>query len=218
MRALMVWIAAAIAAEPVGEMWIGHAIVAGKRAVPLLGKVEARTESWVLARVLRSKDGFQLEQRSCAVELSNPLGVRLFMNPGAAEKLPVIRLQYSRRADGRYYQMPATSGWGSEDVDRDGQPGLTVNLEAPICGGRLFVGVRTKSLSRGTVEADGSMIGELRAQIDQRVLGTEGACISVLADDSTESAAGTFAYVPTSTAATCATYSRDRWPVRAKEP
>jgi hypothetical protein len=201
-----------VAAEPSAEVWAGHAVVVGQRSVPIAGKVEATTESWVLARVVRTKDGFRIEQKSCAVELSNPLGVKLFMNPGAAEKLPAIIIEYVRRADGKYYQAPSTSGWGKEDVDGDGSPGLTVNVDAPICGGKLFVGIQTKSMSRGVMAADGVLRGEIKAQIAQDVLGSEGKCLGALADDADEAASGAFAYVPTSSTAACATLPRAKYP------
>lgn len=198
------------------ELWAGHAIVAGKRAVPFLGKVEAKTESWVLARVERTPNGFRLEQQSCRVELSNPLGVDLKMNPGAAEKLPPLIIEYVKRPDGKYYQAPSVSGWAEEDVDKDGKPGMTVNVEAPICGGKLFVGLKTKSMSRGELSADGVMRGEIKAQVAQKVIGTEGACLGVLSNDADDPAGGNFAYVPTSSVATCASLTAaSRWPVLA---
>lgn len=198
------------------ELWAGHAVVTGKRSVPFLGKVEAKTESWVVARVERTANGFRLEQKSCRVELSNPLGVELKMNPGAAEKLPALIIEYVKRPDGKYYQAPSVSGWGAEDVDGDGKPGMTVNVSAPICGGKLFVGLKTKSMSRGELSPDGVMRGEIKAQVAQKVLDSEGACLSVLSNDADDPANGTFAYVPTSSAATCASLnSAARWPVLA---
>jgi hypothetical protein len=215
MSAAAVLLFLAAAAEPI-EIWAGHAVVVGKRSVPILGKVEAATESWVIARVSRTKDGIHIEQKSCRVELSNPLGVDLFLNPGAAEKLPAIILDFKRRPDGMYYQDPNISGWAEEDVDGDGKKGLTVNVDAPICGGKLFVGLKTKSMSRGTISAGGEMRGEMKAKIGQKVYGTEGACISLLADDVEEAANGAFAYVRTSSTASCASLSvLPKWPILA---
>ena len=218
MIAALIVVASALAAEPSVEVWAGHAIVSGKRSVPILGKVEAKTESWVLARVTRKKDGFELEQRSCEVRLSNPLGVKLALNAGAAELLPPLFIEYVRKPDGRYYQAPSTTGWDKEDVDRDKSPGMTVNIDASICDGKLFVGIKTKSMSRGVLKNDSVLRGEIKAQIAQHVLGHEGACIGLLADDANEAAVGSFAYVPTSTSATCASLAIDRWPIRASAP
>lgn len=217
---VLLWLFLAAGAEPrATELWAGHAVVVGKRSVPILGKVEAGTESWVLATVERTKDGFRIEQKSCRVTLSNPLGVDLFLNPGAAEKLPPIILEYKRRPDGMYYQDPNTSGWDDQDVDGDGKKGMTVNVDAPICGGKLFVGLKTKSMSRGTMSANGELRGEMRAKIAQRVFDSEGSCISLLADDAEESAIGSFAYVPTSSTASCASLNAlKKWPITAPPP
>jgi hypothetical protein len=200
-----------------GEVWAGHAIVTGKRTVPVLGKVEAKTESFVIAKVERTARGLRLEQTSCEIALSNPLGVKLSLNPDAAPKLPPVILDFVLRDDGRYYEGPSTQGWDKEDVDGDGSPGMTVNVSAPVCGGKLFVGIETTGSSRGTLFPDGTMRGEMRAKIKQTVLGTEGACLAKLAGDAEEPARGVFAYVPVEADATCATLAKGRWPIRAKD-
>jgi hypothetical protein len=205
-------------ASAMPELWAGHAVVIGHRSVPFLGKVEARTESLVLAKITRTSDAISFDQVSCEIDLINPTGVKLSLNPGAAEKLPPVHLDFDRRGDGLWYQREATSGWKEEDVDRDGHPGMTVNVDAPICGGKLFVSLNTTSVARGQLAADSSMKGQLRAKVKQIVLDTEGACLSVLVRDSEERAAGAFAYVPVPKSSTCESLKKAPWPVKASVP
>jgi hypothetical protein len=211
-------LAAFTALLAIQEVWAGGAILIGHRAVPILGKVEARTESFVLAKVTRTPQKIVLEQKSCLVQLMNPIGVKLALNKDAAEKLPPVELIFEKKGDGYWHQAPATTAWQKEDVDHDGRPGLTVNVDAPVCGGKLFVSLDTTSIARGTLASDGTLKGELKAKVRQVVLDTEGACLSVLIKDSDEKSRGTFAYGPVPDDSTCDSLIKAGWPVRAPEP
>jgi hypothetical protein len=200
------------------EVWAGHAVVIGHRNVPFLGKVEARTESYVLAKVTKRGDTITLDQVSCAVDLQNPTGVKLSLNPDAPERLPPVRLEFEKKSDGLWYQHEATSGWDKEDVDADGHPGMTVNVDAPICGGKLFVGAHTTSLARGSPTPEGGLKGQMKLKVRQTVIDTEGACLSILVKDSEEKAAGYFAYAPVPKDATCESLKKGGWPVTAAPP
>lgn len=199
-------------AGPKSELWAGRALLVGHRAVPFLGKVEARTESFVLAKVTRVGATMRLEQTSCVINLSNAAGVKLSLNPDAPQRLPAMQLVFDKRRDGMWYQRTVSAGWKSEDVDGDQKPGMTVNVDAPLCGGAIYVGLETRNVSRGTTGAGGGMKGEMKAEVKQTILGTSGACLSIIAKPSEEKARGTFAYLPVDSGATCESLARDGWP------
>jgi hypothetical protein len=210
---LLALIGAPPASAETTELWAGRAMMTGHRSVPFLGKVEAKTDSFVLAKVVRKGNTITFDQINCKLDLMNPIGVILTLNPGAAEKIPPVHLVFEKRPDGWWHQHETTTGWDKEDVDGDGHPGLTINVEAPVCGGKLFVGLHTTSIARGTLTPEGGMKGQLKAKGKQAVIDTEGACLSVLVRDSDESAAGTFAYVPVPKDSTCASLSKEAWPL-----
>jgi len=201
-------------AEEAAEVWAGHQVMKGARSVPLLGSVETRTDSYFLATVQRTGDGtILLEQRTCRVEIAEAAGVQVSFLPGAAPKLPPATLLW-RRKGGAWFTA-FESGWGEEDADGDGNPGVTLQVKAPLCSGRIFVSSRSRTQLRGR-ERDGGLAGEARAVSDQRTLGADGVCLRTLAKDERDSVQGAFAYVPVERNATCESLlAAGAWPVRA---
>lgn len=197
-------------------MWAGHAVIIGHRTVPFLGRVEARTESFVLATVRRANGNITLSQQSCEIRLGNPAGVRLTLNKGAAARLPPVELSFEHGRDGYWHEGPSSTRWSREDVDGDGHPGLTINVDAPVCGGQLYVGLETTEISRGNFGPDGSLRGEMKARVKQDIIDSAGACLSVLARGAEDRSNGAFAYVKVAPDTTCAALSPESWPVTAE--
>lgn len=194
-------------------LWAGHQVMHGEIRVPLLGRVRTRSESFLLARVMRRDDGYEISQIACRVEIAPVLGARATLAPAAVQRLPATTFSLRMR-DGRLHGPTWLSGWGEEDVEGDGQPGITVHVDAPLCDGELYVASSTRSTARGHEEKIGAR-GELKVRSISRVLGTSGGCISAFAGDSREELRGTFAYVPVPAGATCESL-KGSWPAKAE--
>lgn len=198
------------------ELWVGHQVVKGARSVPILGTLETRTDSYYLATVERRDGELRLVQRTCKMEVARFAGVQVSFHEEGVRKMPPSEIFY--RLDGeRWIAKPWITRWDREDVDGDGHPGATVTVEAPVCGGTLHVSGYSKARAHG-VEAEGRLVGELRARVGHTILGTSGGCIGLVAKDSEESVAGTFAYQPAPEGTTCESLLASPWPVRAPEP
>lgn len=210
-------VAQASGAAKSSEAWVGHQTMVGTRAVPLVGKVDTRTDSFFLATVERpGADRIRLELQTCRTTFAKAAGVQVSFAPGAEPKLP--RAVVELRREGSTWTARFDSGWGEEDADGDGHPGATLHVDAPLCSGRLFVASRSQTRLRGRMEGD-VFRGEVRAVSVQTTLGAEGACLRLMAADQKDAVRGTFAWVAAPADATCdALLAAGAWPVQAAEP
>lgn len=197
------------------ELWAGHQVVFGSKKLPLLGTVETRTDTFVLAEVKRTAGGLELVERPCEVRFGEVAGARAEVSKAAVRSIPPARVQYREVQDGRWIAKAWRSGWDEADHDRDGQPGLTVRIDAPLCGGELHVATDARSIARALGSAGGALTGELRVSVKQRVLGAEGACLGAVASDGEEKLRGWFTYVPVDAGATCESLQA-AWPAVVK--
>jgi hypothetical protein len=215
------WLAAIAVLAPAaagGEaplLWAGHQVVHGEIHLPVLGRVPTRTESYVLARVVPVGGGYRFEQIACRVDMARVLGSQARLSPGAVQRLPATVFSLVEQ-NGQLVAPPWNAGWGGEDIEGDGNPGITVEVDAPLCGGELYVSAHSRSMARGTRAGD-AVRGELRVQSTQQVLGTSGGCLGVFAGDTHEELRGTFAYVPVPAGSTCDGLLRS-WPVTTESP
>lgn len=203
---------------PIGpgeELWAGHQIVLGARSVPILGTLETRTDSYYLAKVRREEGAIHVSQITCKMEIARFAGVKVSFLPEGLPKMPASSFIFRESGD-RWEAGPWVTEWEEEDVDHDGKPGATVNVEAPVCGGTVFLAGWSRAIARG-VEKDGAIQGEMRASVGHRIIGTSSGCISLVAKDSEEKVKGTFAYRPLPTSTTCAHLLAAEWPVQAPE-
>ncbi|MEM9456445.1 MAG: hypothetical protein AAGF11_19850 [Myxococcota bacterium] len=192
-------------------LWAGHQVTFGQRKVPFKGKVQTRTDSFVIARLDRDGDLLKLEQTACQVRFSKVAGVRVHMD---ADALPQTRMVFSGREDSAELAGRSIVAWSSADIDEDGNPGMTVRVDAPICSGELYVANRSKTRATATVEPQ-RIEGKARVRVKQQILGAKGACLSAVAKDTDENQSGPFAYVPVPEGSTCATLMAQGWPVSA---
>jgi hypothetical protein len=200
--------------EPAEEWWAGHQVTVGSRKIPLIGELQTRSDAFLLARVVRDGDALVLEQKSCRLDIAEVAGVQVAFRENG-ESAP-MQIRFRREGD-RYVAEPWLTAWADEDVDRDGNPGATVTVDAPICDGLLYVGGRSLTRARGE-EADGTLRGEVLVDVAQKIYGTSGACLSMMAKDSEDKVRGTFAYARVPEGSTCASLLAGTWPVRAPEP
>lgn len=207
------WLAAATdsAAAPTREVWAGHQIVFGSREIPFEGTVTTRTDTFTLARVRRREHSVELVQVACRVLVEPVAGVEVKID---AAGLPRSVMRFARDDEGGFV-ADAQLGWGEDDVDGDGNPGVTVEVRAPVCSGELYVS--NQSSTRAEAAYDGDRFeGRAAVRVVQHVIDTKGACLSVVARDTDERVRGPFAYVRVPADATCERLLRDGWPVDAE--
>lgn len=196
------------------EHWAGHQVVYGKRDVPVLGTLQTRMDTWVIARVRRSEAEIQIDQRACKVNYEDIGGVKVYVD---ADALPDSRLIFERVEGTPHYLMSGTVNWGKEDIDGDGEPGMSVYVDAPVCSGKLHVTNKTTTNARAFGDEDGSPIyGEVTVSVRQKILGADGKCLAGMAKDSFERSKGSFRYAKIKANETCQSLLDAGWPVKAK--
>lgn len=207
----MIAILIGLLAPPGPTTWAGMQEVVGSQDVPVIGTVKTRNRSWFIAERRATADGFELVQRPCGVSFDPVMGVQVAMRPDAVPKLPAATLRFTRQPDGSFGVVNAQSGWDRTDHDADGQPGVTVQVKAAICGGTLQVASQTLTTARLKAVKDG-LEGPVRVQVKQTILGASGACLKKAAADSDEAMSGWVRLVPVPAGATCQTWKPARWP------
>ncbi len=194
------------------ELWAGHQITFGSREVPFKGTVTTRTDTFSLARVRRREGSIELVQTACRV-LIEPVGaVEVTIE---ATALPRSSMRFVAAPDDGGFASDAELAWGEDDVDGDGNPGVTVRVSAPMCSGELYVSNRSTTKAVGDYTGHG-FAGDARVRVVQHVIDAKGACLSVVASDTDERVRGPFAYVPVPADTTCAELLRNGWPVDAE--
>jgi len=197
------------ATAEVPQVWAGHQVALGTKKVPVLGTLETRTDTFVLARLQKTSVGWQLVQEACRLDFAPVGGVTISMD---TDSLPKTTMKLRERQDGTFAASSVVR-WGSEDLDDDGNPGMTVDVDATLCAGSLYVS--STSTSDGSARVAPRFIGgHVDTNVRQSILGAEGACLSRMAEDTNDDVAGPFAYVPVASDATCGSLAGD-WPVTA---
>jgi hypothetical protein len=190
-RALLLFaLAAGAASEPTPrgdgvELWAGQVILLGERTVPLLGRISTRSESYVLAEVRRTAQGVVLRERPCGLRIAATAGAKMTVDQASLRDQPPNEVLFVRGGGGDRLHAPA---WRTE------ARALPIRVEAPLCGGRLWVDSAATSIARGKLLAGGGLEGEIKSRVDQTIRGVEGACLSLVAKDSTEALRGTISY------------------------
>ena len=75
------------------EHWAGHQVTFGTREVPVLGTLETRLDTYVIARVRRQGATVQIDQRACKVEYGDIGGVKVYVD---ADALPDSRIVFEQ--------------------------------------------------------------------------------------------------------------------------
>jgi hypothetical protein len=196
------------------ETWAGHQITYGWRKVPFRGRVRTRTDAYVVATVERDGDRLTLRQRACRVDFKPIGGIKVHMD---SSRLPVDVFRF-RASPGERFAGTSNVSWGREDIDGDGNPGMTVGVDSKVCSGALFVSNDSKTNAVGAFDQSGAGFhGDAEVEIRQTVLGAEGLCLRVVAKDTQERVRGPFSYVPVPPGSTCETLERRGWPIDAED-
>ncbi|MBC7794681.1 MAG: hypothetical protein H7Z43_13335 [Clostridia bacterium] len=213
------WLAALVLvlSEPKAELWAGNQVLTGEHSLGILGSVKTRSDSYVLAHVEYTAEGVRLTQWACDVVMAKAGGTDTALNSGVAPRLPVTRIEFLNQPDGSLLAKPWTSGWDATDHDGDGLPGVTINVDAAMCDGKLFIASTAYSEAHANSVARG-MQGDVTVRVSQKILGASNMCLGIAASDSQDQLAGRFAYVPVPSSTTCASFAPADWPVRASPP
>ena len=177
------------------EYWAGKVTVFGYRRVPIIGKVQFQTSNDVIATVEHRGDEIAISQQVCSVNFDKVFGAKLAMDRTAPPRMERATPTFKRQADGSYVAGDWPSGWTQEDLDKDGFPGISIDVRAPLCGGELYMASRAMSTAR-VVDWHGAIAGEIRVTVKQIVLGTKGTCLSLMAKDHIQELPGFIAYEP----------------------
>lgn len=195
------------------EYWAGHQVVFGTRDVPVLGTLKTRMDTYMIARVRRSKAEIQIDERACKVDYVDVGGVKIYVDPAG---LPDSRVVFENVEGTPHYTMSGTVNWGAEDVDKDGKPGMRVYVDAPVCSGNVHVSNKTTTIARAFGDDKGTPIrGEVTISTHQQILDAEGKCLSAMAKDTYERSKGKFRYTKVKANSTCRSLLDAGWPVKA---
>jgi hypothetical protein len=195
------------------EYWAGHQVVHGTREVPVLGTLQTQLDTYTLARVRRNDDDgtVQIDQRACKVDFTDVGGLSVYID---ADALPDSRMIFEQVEGTPHYLMTGEVRWDEEDVDGDGNPGMSVYVDAAICSGNLHVSNKTITNARAFGD-EGPFYGEVTVTVRQKILGAEGKCLKAVSEDSFERSKCSFRYVKIKADETCTSLLEAGWPVKA---
>lgn len=200
---------------PGATRWLGYQEVEGERTIPVLGTLKTRNRNWFVAdRVPQPGGGFVLQQHTCDVAFDPVLGVQVRMTRALIEAMPRVAVAFERLPDGTFGARGWHHGWDAADLEGDGHPGATVTVEAPVCGGDLYVA--SDSLTRARAkDTAGGLDARLVVDVKQQILGASSDCLRQASSDTEERLQGWFRLVPAPQGdVTCARFNRADWPGR----
>ncbi|MCA9545548.1 MAG: hypothetical protein KC613_14185 [Myxococcales bacterium] len=192
-------------------LYAGYMEVVGTKDVPVIGTLKTRNRTWFLAERTPTEDGgFALRQRICQVEFDRVMGVQVKLGPALLEHLPAVEARLDPLPGG-FFGGRWAQGWDATDVDRDGKPGGTIVVDAPMCGGRLYVQSQTVTKAKAR-PVEGAIDGRIAVSVDQKILGADSACLKAASEDEHLEQTGWFRLVPVPADATCLAWRRADWP------
>jgi hypothetical protein len=199
------------------EYWAGKLTVIGYRKVPFLGKVAFRTSNHLIATVTRTDTGIALSQKVCAIDFEKVFGAKLHIDPSVPPRMHHSMPTFTLQPDGSYLADYWPSGWDTTDLDQDGRPGVSITVRAPLCGGTVYMSNKARSLVRA-VPWHGALAGAIKVEVEQKILGTRGACLYLMAKDHTQWLHGFVAYEPIDGKRECSEMTDFNWPDYESDP
>ncbi|MEM7158853.1 MAG: hypothetical protein AAF799_38785 [Myxococcota bacterium] len=191
------------------SVWAGHQATFGKRRVPFKGEVTTRTDSYMIARLRRRGDIFELEQTACRMEFAKLGGATIDID---VESLPTTHMFFAAGEESERLTGRSLVSWSNEDIDGDGNPGMTIRVDAPVCSGELYVSNRSITEAKASFRPE-RLSGRGTVDVRQEILGSKGACLGAVAKNTSEQNEVAFAYTPAAADATCESLARGPWPV-----
>lgn len=192
--------------------WAGFQRVVGYKDLVFLGKVDTQTDSFLLADVQEEDGRLVLTQRTCRVNIAEVAGVQASIEDRAAQRLPQVVIEFEKAVGGSFKPASWVSRWGQNDDDGDGEAGVTIEVDAPLCGGSLRVASTTTTEAQARRVAD-AIEASVDVTVEQSILETSNFCLDLTASDTVEQVHGKVLYVPVPSSATCASLLGRGWPV-----
>ena len=199
------------------ELWAGHQVVIGQRQMPVLGTIENRSDSFLLAEVRHTEQGIELRQRACSMRFKPVLGVKIGMPAAAVRRLPASTIRFVRGADGLLNARPWSVAWAEQDLDGDGRPGVTIDVESPWCSGQIEVASKAVSQASGSLVGDGMDV-TIEVVTDQRIMQATSWCLKAGSKDERLEQRGRVRYQRVAPGSTCEQLQRGPWPVHVDLP
>lgn len=217
MTTMMSWIgvtSAELETEQTVSVWAGHQATFGKRRLPLRGEVTTRTDSYMIARLSRRDGVFRLEQTACRMDFAKLAGATIDIDVAS---LPTTQMFFVEADGEEGLTGRSLVSWSSEDIDEDGNPGMTIRVDAPVCSGELYVSNRSITEAEASLSSD-RLEGSGTVDVRQEILGSKGACLGAVAKNTSERNEVVFAYARVEADATCESLVRKAsWPaIRGK--
>ena len=190
--------------EEVVGLWSGRQTVRGVRDLPVIGALDTRTDAWLLALIVRRDGLWRIEQTTCRVEIAEVAGVSVGFPTRTARLLGPVRIELAQGKDDVLHAAPWTSRLGEADLEGDGWPGVTLSVSAPLCSGKLAVASDTTTAAVVRRADERELTLDLKVRVAQRILATDGWCLSFAETSTTDDFTGTVRYEPLPEGASCA--------------
>jgi hypothetical protein len=168
----------------------------------------------MLAEITRTEDSLTLKQFACKTAIKKVAGVSVTIPQKALRGMPAAIVRF-RRLEDAWLAPFWRVGWSNEDIDGDGQPGMSIEVNAPLCNGRLYVANQTFTNAKAWSMAKEAMNGALRLRVQQTILGSDRLCLRLFSKNSREEQWGVFAYRQVKPGSTCDGLLKRPWPVVA---
>lgn len=183
--------------------WVGTQLTYGERKVPVLGSIQTRTRSTLLARAKIYDDRIEIEQRPCKIKVESNR-VQAVLN---ARSIPTSRTVLRRDEKDGVLRGVSRVSWDKDDIDDDGHPGLRVSIDAKICDGNLHIASTNTMQVWGDLEGRGFR-GYVKQDVEQRVLDWDSYCLSFVKKKMRDQNRGEVSYRPVAAGTTCSTLGK----------
>jgi hypothetical protein len=190
--------------------WAGHQVLHGKRRIPILGLLDTRLDTYYLAKIRVREGRIEVAQEACVSRYARFAGVSVSF---PASALPDLNFTLAPLANQNYIGSTSVS-WGEEDIDRDGQPGMSIDVDAAICGGTIYVGSDTRVTMELDTLTPTVISGRTHMHHTFEVHDASTFCLRAFSRNRSESAAGTITFVPLASPKSCTQLARGPWPRR----
>lgn len=189
--------------------WAGHQITRGHRKVPVLGRLSTHLETFYIAKVRKRGRGYEVIQSACSSNYRPIGGVKVGLR---AQFTPPIHLNFQPDPKG-LFRANTQVQWSKQDLDQDGEPGLSIDIDARICKGQLYVGDKTRVQSTARFVDNQSWEGEITTKHRFEILGSNSFCLRAFARSRDEQAKGRFRFQPLPGPTRCQDLKGRPWPV-----
>ena len=187
------------------ELWAGEILLSGERRVPVLGAMTYTSRARLLATVVRSEAELDFSLRHCSLDFPKTPAVKLNMAKESARVIPENQYTLKKSANG-WSVKPFVTAWDSSDLDKDGHPGITMDVDSLVCGGRLMLSNKATTTATNIIVSQDGYSADYNVVTEQTVLGTKGLCLRLMTKSMTDTMTGSTRYKRVAQGTTCDTF------------